>query len=443
MSGRRAEKRGAIEAGAGQALGPWALRSLRHRDFKLFFTSQAISATGTWLQKIALSWLVYRLTGSAAMLGLVNLAGGVAALPFALIGGAIADRWPRRAILSTVYLWMFLQAVALAALVGTGAIEVWHIFVLEMLLGMGRAVEIPSRQALLLETAGREDLGSAVGLDKGVGNLSRLVGPSLAGVIVATLGEAAAFILNASSFLVAWLCLQFMASKPSSGARPRARSFAGGLEQSVRFVYRDRALRALFGLVGLSAFLALPYVILLPVFAKDVLGDGAAPVSAAVCGALDSVVGCDSPEAIPFGLLMGAVGFGALVGSAFVAASRGRRRGLTLATATVVLPVGILVFASSRSFVLSLAALAVTGFAAIVQTALAHVLLQLRVPDELRGRILGLYAVVFQGMIQLGGVVIGFAAEWFEAPRALAATAAAGLVLGLLLVGRTREVRRL
>lgn len=422
--------------------GRGALRSLKHRDFKLFFSGQAISATGRWIQKIALSWLIYRLTGSAAMLGLINLAGGAAALPFALLGGALADRISRRSILVAVYAWMLLQALALAALVGSGAVEVWHLFVLEMFLGAARAIEIPTRQAYLLDTVGREDLSSAVGLDKAIGNLTRLVGPSLAGVIVATVGEATAFLLNAVTFAAGALSVAFMRvlARP---ARRAGRSVAGDLRDSVAFLRTQPTIQALLALVGISAFLAMPYVILLPVFAKDVLAASAAPVSSAICDGLGSLVDCQSPEAVPFGLLMGAVGLGALVGSIFVAGSSGRRRGAWLTLGNLLLPVAVAGFAASRSFALSLVALTVVGFAAILQTALANILLQLLIPDNYRGRLLALYAVVFQGMMQLGGVQAGFVTEWLGAPVALGSAAAASFVFALLLRWLRPEIGRL
>lgn len=372
-----------------------AARSLRYRNFRLYFTGQGISLIGTWMHRIAMSWLVYRLTGSAFMLGLVGFAGRIPTLLLAPLAGVAADRWSRKRILYTTQSASLVQAGLLAVLVLTGAVEIWHVMILVVLLGTMDAFDIPARQAFFVHMIEDEDdLGNAIALNSSVFNAARLVGPSLAGILIAMVGEGLVFALNALTYLSMITALRMIHTE-SSGAQDRSRKVLENLRDGFGFAWGFQPVRAVLILVTVVSLVGVPFVILMPIFATDVLGGG--------------------PDTL--GFLMAAQGVGALAGALYLAVRQGiRGLGRLIAGASSLFGVGLLLFSMSRTLWLSMPLLAVAGFGLMVQMASANTFLQTIVSDAMRGRIMSLYTMAFIGSIPLGSLYAGAVAERIGAP---------------------------
>ncbi len=418
-------------------------RALRHRNFRLFFFGQLISLVGTWMQTIAQQWLVYRLTGSAAMLGLVSLVGLIPLLPLSLWGGSLADRFPKRAILLVTQAAMMILAFILAGLTWTGLVEVWHVLVLAAALGAANAVDIPVRQAFIVEMVeGKEDLSNAIGLNSAIFNAARAIGPAVAGLAVATTGEAGAFLVNGVTFIAVIAGLLLMRDLPATLPPTRTVRLGVHLIEAVRYVRGQQVVLVLLSLVAVSAFLSMPYTTLLPVFAQDVLSESARPV-------LDwlSASGWftfQAPDALIYGLLMAATGLGAVTGALFVASLPGSaRRGRWLTLGNLGFPALLLGLALSRSFALSLILLVGVGFSFVTQNALANTLIQIIVPDALRGRVMSFYALVFQMMMRLGGGQAGALGDMLGAPLTVGLGALVCLIYGAFVAWRYPRVRNI
>ncbi|MEX0788393.1 MAG: MFS transporter [Anaerolineales bacterium] len=400
---------------------PDGLRSLRHRNFRLFFFSQLISLTGTWMQATAQQWLVFRITGSQISLGVVTFAGFVPVLVLSLFMGVLVDRLPRRRLLLWTQFWFLLCAAALALLTFAGIVEYWHIVVLALLFGIGNALDMPARQAFHLDLVARGDLINAIALNSSVFNGARILGPFLGGLIVATLGEAPAFGLNAISYLAVLGGLLLMHLPRIE----RGEGATGGwqeLKEGLRYLVRDHALLGLVAMIGLFSVVGFPYLVLLPAYAQNVLGLGAQG----------------------FGILMAATGVGALASGIELAFSGHRRhKGRLLSFSRVLLAVSLLVVGLSRSLPLAMLGLAGAGYAFISQLAATNTLIQLLVPDRLRGRIMSAYTWALGGFWPIGSLLIGFAGERFGTSEAILLSAAGSLLLTLIGVVVFPETRRL
>ena len=404
---------------------PTTLRALKHRNFRLFVGGQLISLIGTWMQTVAESWLVYRLTGSSLLLGMVGFTSQIPVFLLAPIGGIAADRISRRRIVIATQSVSMAVAATLGLLTLTGTIKVWQVMVLAGLLGVVNAFDIPARQAFLVEMVGKEDLMNAIALNSSVFNGARVVGPGMAGLLVAVVGEGWCFLLNAISYVAVITGLLMMRV-----SRERER-VAGGtpveqIVQGFRFAWGSTAIRDILLLVGLISGLGMPYTVLMPIFADRILHGG--------------------PSGL--GILMSATGVGALAGALFLA-SRSTVRGLGrwVAIAASGFAISMSTFAVSRSFWLSAAALVPTGGFMIMQMASSNTLLQAMVPDHLRGRVMSMYSMMFMGMAPLGALFAGVLADRIGAPMTVvlggAACLAGGLVFGARLPKIRREVRAL
>ena len=375
------------------------LRALRHRNFQLFFAGQLVSLIGTWMQQVAQSWLLYRLTKSSLLLGGISFAGQIPIFLLGAIGGHVADQRDRRRILVVTQSASMLLAFTLAMLTLTGSIREWHLFVLAALLGIVNAFDIPARQSFLVEMVTREDLINAIALNSSMFNGARIVGPAVAGLIVAAVGEGWCFFLNAVSYVAVLAGLLMMRIAP---APPRAsgRSAWANIAEGFQFAAGTAPVRALLLLVGVVSFTAMPYSVLMPVFADQIFHSGARGL----------------------GILMGAAGIGALGGSLLLA-MRASVKGLGrwVAAACAMSGVALVAFSFSRSFALSAAILTGAGMSMMVQMASSNTLIQSMVPDELRGRVMALYSMMFMGMGPLGALLAGSIAERAGAPAAVAA----------------------
>jgi len=390
--------------------------------------------------------LIYRLTGSASALGIVSFIQFLPLVPFALWGGTLADRFSKRTLVVITQTLMMVQAFLLAFLTWSGVIEIWHIYLMAFLLGAAKAVDMPARQSFIVEMVeGRDDLTSAIGLNSAIHNLARTLGPALAGVAVATLGEAIAFTVNGVSFLAVIGSLLMMRGlvKPKSGREDQAPILVE-IKEGARYVLKQQTILVLMSLVAVSSFLARPYSTLMPVFADVMLGESSQPVVAFICNGENPLLQCRTPAALPLGLLLSAVGVGAVIG-AFVVASlpHGARRGWLLTIGNLALPSFLLFFVLSRSFLLAFVLLILVGMSQVFQNSLANTLLQITTPDHLRGRVMSQYSLISGGMHHLGGLQAGFMADWLSAPLSVGLGAGVSLAYGVFVALRYPRLRQL
>jgi MFS family permease len=421
-------------------------RALRHRNYQLWFFGQGLSLIGTWMQSMAQQVLVYRLTDSAIALGMVNFMTVIPLLPFALWGGSLSDRVSKRKLLIITQTFMLLQAITLAILTWTGVVQVWHVYLMAFLLGIFKAVDMPARHSFVVDMVeGKEDLTSAIGLNSAIHNGARTIGPALAGVVVATMGEAVAFFLNSLSFFAVITSLLLMRDLPlSSLVKQKNSQVISHMVEGIRFVVSQQTLLILMSLVAISSFLSRPYQTLMPVFADGMLHGSAQPVVTFLCNGDHHILTCQSPEALPLGLLLSSVGIGAVIGAILVASLPERaRRGHMLTLGNLGLPALLLAFVNSPIFLLSLFLMVLVGMGQVFQNALANTLLQITAPDHLRGRVMSQYSLVSQGMHQLGGLQAGFVADWIGAPLSVGVGAAVSLAYGLFVFFRYPRVREL
>ena len=396
-------------------------RALRHRNFRLWFYGQLTSLVGTWMQTIAQNWLVYQLTGSARDLGLVNFVGAIPLVPLTLYAGAIADRFSKRRIIFLMQGLMMLLAFVLAALCWTGVVQVWHVLVLAFLLGAAQALDTPARQAFVVELVGKEDLSNAIALNSGAFHGARVIGPAVAGVLVAWAGVSGAFFLNGVSFLAVLGGLFIMDASLIHRIHTDGK-VGDDLLGGARYIGSHRAPMAVVTLISFAALLAMPYHVLIPIFAKEIMGGGAGM----------------------YGVLMSAAGVGAVLGSLYSASGWAvRRKGMALTAGSLSFPLLLLAFAFSRNLVLSVSLLTAIGFAFVLQNAPANSLLQSIVPDHLRGRVLAIYVSLFLGMMRLGSLLLGLLAAATSASTALALTAAASLAASLGICAKYPELRQM
>ncbi|AUX44219.1 MFS transporter [Sorangium cellulosum] len=414
---------GAPEGGAGRAArpGPSLLRALRHRNYQLFFAGQLVSLVGTWMQSVAQSWLVYRLTGSSLLLGTVGFATQIPVFLLAPIGGAVADRRQRHRILVATQSSAMVLALGLAALTLSGHVVVWHILAFGVLLGAVNAFDIPARQSFVVEMVGREDLANAIALNSSMFNGARIIGPAVAGILVGAIGEAWCFLANGVSFLAVIASLLAMHVPPRPPPAGERGSALAATAEGFRFVARTGAIRALLVLLGVVSVTAMPYAVLMPIFADRILGGGAQGL----------------------GTLMGASGVGALLG-ALVLASRKRLRGLGawVAAACAGFGAALILFALSRTFWLSALLLVPVGFSMMVQMAGSNTLVQAMVPDALRGRVMAVYAMMFMGMAPLGALLAGTLADRIGAPATVASGGACCIVAAAVFARRLPSLRQ-
>jgi MFS family permease len=421
-------------------------RALKHRNYQLWFFGQGVSLIGTWMQSVAQQVLVYRLTGSALSLGIVNLMTVIPLLPFSFWGGTLADRVSKRKILLITQSLMLLQAVILAMLTWTGVVRVWHVYLMAFVLGTLKAVDMPPRQSFVVEMVeGKDDLTSAIGLNSAVHNTARTLGPVIAGVVVATRGEAAAFFLNSLSFCGVIVSLLLMRDLPRPHpSKLRLPQVLTDAREGVRFVFSQQLLLVLMSLVAVTSFLSRPYQTLLPVFSNDMLTGSAQNLVDILCtGALRTLT-CQQPEALPLGLLYSSIGIGAVSGAVMVASlPEQARRGWLLTIGNLALPALLLAFVNSQVFIVSMLLMAMVGMGQVFQNTLANTLLQISSPDELRGRVMSQYSLVSQGMHQLGGLQAGIVADWIGAPLSVAIGAGLSLIYGIFVFFRFPRVREM
>jgi MFS family permease len=399
----------------------WAttLRALRHRNFQLFFSGQLISLIGTWMQTVAQAWLVYSMTKSALLLGSVGFASQIPVFLVAPFGGITADRVNRQRLVIATQTASMILAGILAFLTLTGRVHVWHIFVLAALLGVVNAFDIPGRQSFLVDMVGKEDLMNAIALNSSMFNGARIIGPAIAGILVARIGEGWCFAANSISYIavIAGLSLMHVHCAPRASKHSPIEDIIEGF----RWANHTKVIRALLLLLGLVSLVGMPYTVLMPVFADKILHGGARAL----------------------GILMGATGVGALFGALTLAAKTGvKGLGRWVAFACGSFGISLFLFSFSRSFWLSVALLLPAGYSMMLQMACSNTLIQTMVPDQLRGRVMSVYSMMFMGMAPFGAFFGGALAHHVGAPITVAIGGVA-CVLGAIWFGRALPTLRI
>ncbi|HSH28735.1 MAG TPA: MFS transporter, partial [Thiohalobacter sp.] len=397
------------------------LRALHHRNYRLYFAGQGVSLVGTWITRVAASWLVWRLSQSPQMLGVF---GFVSLLPALLLGpfaGVWVDRLNRHRLLVATQLLSMLQSLALAALALSGSIQVWHILALQLLQGVINAFAMPTRQSLLVELIeDQSDLPNAVALNSSMFNLARLIGPSIAGVLIVSVGEGWCFLIDGLSYLavIASLLAMRLPPRPTAG---RGRGMLHDLHDGLRHAFGFAPIRALLLLVGLIGLVGAPYRVLMPMIAARVLHGGAHTL----------------------GFLLGAMGIGALGGALYLA-SRSSVLGLgrLVPVASAAFGAGLIGLGLSRWLPLSLLIMVVTGFGLMVHMAVSNTLIQTLVQDHMRGRVMALYLMAFMGMATFGNLLAGVIAQRVGAAYTLMGGGLLCLLGATLFWRRLPELRR-
>jgi MFS family permease len=392
---------------------------MRHRNFQLFFGGQLVSLIGTWMQNVAQSWLVYRLTGSAVLLGIVGFASQIPVFPLAPIGGIVADRFPKRYVVIATQSSAMVLAFVLAWLTLADKIRVWEIIVLATLLGAVNAFDIPARQSFFAEMVGKEDLQSAIGLNSTIFNGARVIGPAIAGILVARFGEGRCFLFNGISFIAVIIALMAMRVQDRAGAVTGRAALQDALE-GFRYALGSPTILSLLLLIALVSVVGVPYSVLMPIFADRILHGGASAL----------------------GLLMGSTGVGAILGALTLTMWRGvRGLGRVVASAAGGFGAALILFSFSRSFWLSLVLLMPVGYSIMLQSSATNTLLQSMAPDHLRGRVMALYSMMFMGMVPFGALGAGFTASRLGAPITVALGGAACLAGAIVFARRLPFLR--
>jgi MFS family permease len=373
-------------------------RSLQYRNYLLFFSGQSISLIGTWTQRIATPWLVYRMTHSPLLLGLVAFAGQLPTFILSPYAGVITDRIDRYKVLLSTQVLAMLQAFILCILFFMHALEVWHIVALGIFLGMINAFDVPARQSLVIKMVdNKQDLGNAIALNSSMVNAARLIGPSVAGVLIAYVGEGYCFLINGISYLFVITTLAFIRIKRDV-ITLSGKNMIQEFREGFTYTFNHITIRALILLLALVSLVGMPYTILMPVFAGKILHG----------------------SSHTFGFLMAATGIGALVGSLYMA-SRKTVAGLEklIPAATIIFGCGVIAFSLSRNFYISMFVLLFTGLGMIFQMAASNTIIQTVVDESKRGRVMSFYTMAFMGTAPFGSLLAGWSANLIGAPATL------------------------
>jgi len=399
----------------------FALRALRHRNYRLFFGGQSLSLIGTWMTQVASSWLVYRLTNSALLLGMVSFSGQIPALLLTPFAGVWVDRWDRRTVLKVTQVLAMLESLALAVMVFSGHENIWYILALTMFQGAVNAFDIPARQTFVVEMIeDRADLPNAIALNSSMMNGARLVGPSIAGAIIAVAGEGYCFLIDGISYIAVIASLMLMVTKP--GEEKIHENLFSSLKAGWQYVIGYDPIRSILALIAFISLVGLPYTVLLPVFASEILHGG--------------------PNT--FGFLTGATGLGAFI-SAILLAMRKSIVGLgkRMAITSLTFGAALIAFAFSQVFWLSMVLMLLVGFSMMQVIASGNTILQTIVDDDKRGRVMSFYTLAFIGAAPIGSLLAGALANQVGAVPAVIVCGLLCIIASLWFFGRLENIRRI
>ena len=373
-------------------------RSLKYKNYRLFFGGQSISLVGTWMQRLAMPWLVYHMTGSAFLLGVVSFAGQIPTFLLAPFAGVITDRLSRYKVLLITQIISLVQACVLAILALSGAIQLWHIVGLSILLGCVNAFDVPSRHSFVLEMVEKkEDLGNAIALNSMMFNSARLIGPSIAGLILATAGEGICFLINAISYIFVIISLLMMKVRPREIPKREKHMFKE-IREGLEYTFGYAPIKHLIFLLGIVSLMGSTYTVLMPVFAKEVLHGGS-----------------DT-----FGFLMGAAGLGALLGAVFLASRESLiKLGRLIPAAAALFGTGLIIMSFLKIFPVTLILMVLVGLGMMLHTASSNIIIQTITDDDKRGRVMGFYTMAIMGTAPFGSLIAGFLAKTIGTPETI------------------------
>jgi MFS family permease len=399
-----------------------AVRALQSRNYRLFFSGQIISLIGTWMTRIATSWLVYRLTDSAVLLGVVGFAGQIPSFLLGPIAGVWVDRWDRHRTLVWTQSLSMIQSFLLAALVLTGTVKIWEIIVLALFQGVINAFDMPARQSFVIQMVDRrEDLGNAIALNASMVNSASLVGPAIAGAVIAAVGEGYCFLIDGISYIAVIISLLSMRITIPQARRPQ-REVMHELQEGWQYVRQSLPIRSILMNLGMVSMFGFPYSVLMPIFAAEVLHGG--------------------PNTL--GFLMSAVGVGALVGTALLTMRKSIvGLGKRIVTATVICGAALIAFGWSHILWLSILILPFVGFGLMQQMAPSNTILQTIVDDEKRGRVMSFYGMAFLGMVPFGSLLAGYLAARIGAPRTMMVNGAVCVIGSLWFARKLPAIRQI
>ena len=395
-------------------------RSLEYRNYRLFFSGQSVSLIGTWMQRIAMPWLVYHMTGSALLLGVVGFAGQIPTLIISPVAGVFTDRWPRYSVLLVTQIVSLIQAAVLAWLCLTGSIQIWEIVVLSVILGCTNAFDVPSRHSFVIDMVeNKEDLGNAIALNSLMFNGARLIGPSIAGVMLASTSEGVCFLLNAISYIFVIISLLMMRLNIQQ-THKKAEKILRELSEGLRYTFGFAPIKHLLILLSISSLMGMSYSVLMPVFAKEVLHGGSNT----------------------YGFLMGAAGFGALTGALFLASRKSvLKLGRIVPASAILFGSALLGLSFSRLFLISLVLMIFIGLGMMMQTAASNTILQTITDDDKRGRVMGFYSMSIMGTAPFGSLMAGGLAMVIGTPWTIFAGGFVTIIGGLFFLRKLPELR--
>ncbi|GCE31845.1 MFS transporter [Dictyobacter alpinus] len=387
-----------------------AFPALQHRNFRLFWFGQLISLIGTWMQTTGQSWLVLQLTHNSLALGTVGALQFLPVLLFTLFGGVLADRLPKRRVLFGTQTFACVLATTLFVLYITHTVQIWHVYTLAFLLGINNSIDMPTRQAFVVEMVGRKALGNAVALNSSVFNMAKIVGPGVAGLIIARFGEGPLFLGNAISFIPVLICLFLLDPAKLFAGKPQKNAEQVGplksLHEGLNYVWRTPAIFLIIAVVGIVSLFGINFNVVEPLVSTDLLHQGAQG----------------------FGLLSSSFGIGALIGALSIATGHKNPNFKKMLTRAAFFCIGLGLVGFSHNYLLSLALAMVTGFCMITFTAAANTALQTVAPDHLRGRVMSVYMLVFNGTTPIGNLFTGWLAGVIGISLTLIVNAAISLV---------------
>jgi MFS family permease len=398
------------------------LYSLRYRNFRLFFAGQSISLVGTWMQMVAIGWLVYHLTNSALLLGLVGFFSQIPSFVLTPFTGVFVDRWNRHRILVITQTLSMIQAFALAFLTLTGTINILSIILLSLSLGLINAFDMPARQSFVIEMVEKkEDLPNAIALNSSLVNVARFIGPAVAGLLVAAVGEGFCFLINGISYVAVIIALLAMKVNKIT-KRVSINNIPKEIKEGFKYSFGFAPIRSILLLLGLVSLVGMPYTVLMPIFAKDILHGGAHTL----------------------GFLMAAAGIGALVGGIYLA-SRKSVLGLVkiLTFATGIFGLGLIIFAFSKNLYFSLSMMLVSGFGMLLQIAASNTLLQTITEDDKRGRVMSFFTMAFMGMSPFGNLIAGAMADKIGAPNTVLISGVICIIGAIIFLTRLPSLRKI
>jgi MFS family permease len=397
-------------------------RSLQYRNYKLFFSGQSVSLIGTWMQRIAMPWLVYHMTGSALLLGVVGFAGQIPAFLLSPVAGVITDRWDRYRVLLVTQIISMVQAAVLAWLCLTGLIQIWEIIVLSVILGCVNAFDVPARHSFVIDMVEKkEHLGNAIALNSLMFNGARLIGPSIAGVMLAATGEGVCFLINAISYIFVIISLLMMRLKTKESRKSETYILAE-LKEGFRYTFGFAPIKHLLILLSISSLMGMSYSVLMPVFAKEILHGGSHT----------------------YGFLMGAAGLGALTGALFLASRKSvLKLGTIVPVSALIFGAGLIGLSFSRFFPLSLMLMIFIGLGMMMQAASSNTILQTITDDDKRGRVMSFYTMAIMGTAPFGSLMAGSLAKVIGAPWTIFFGGISSIIGALFFLRKLPELRKI